>query len=271
MNGASEMNLVHAWTILRTSGGKSPADPDRSAAAVRVFDEIRALAICLRCEDHDREDVAQETFFKLWRSAIPGKGLPEQAVSDGLIRGYLFRALKNNLISMIRRSDRVVPLLDSARDGLAVPGEGGDEFPEATAEDGQTTATSWVRRLRDEVAPRAAACLRGKAGEDLLRSLDQMVRMKLDGVETIDILREEALVHAGSGEEDLERARNSLQNRHVRTRKRLLEYVESLRGKEWNPEDIDSMVKVIDWLKRRRSAESGEARNQGASRGRDDG
>lgn len=85
------------------------------------FDKVCNYALRIVKSPHLAEDVAQETFIKLWEQC-------EYILTDRPLRPYLFTLTKNACLNVIRRASRETSIADEIIDHAIAQSENGLEY-----------------------------------------------------------------------------------------------------------------------------------------------
>jgi DNA-directed RNA polymerase specialized sigma24 family protein len=198
-------------------------DVPRQAAGTVLLPELQRLAQGLvhgrGFPEHFADDAAAEAFCSL----MTGGNKSNSAVacdSEARVRGFLKECVRNAMLDELRRQKRIEQLDPSV---AASTVESTDGSPEETAIASEEVAIRQMveREFYDRVVPALAESLRPSAARDLTQAVQHM-RALANGEKDFNSVVLEAV-----GRND-EAAHAAVHQRHSRTRRRLVEYIEHL-------------------------------------------
>jgi len=219
------LTLVEAFRVLGPLTGDPAVDDVRSAAAVRIFEEIRRMARRGRIDHHLRDEAVSLVLLRLMQRSRRDRQSRRTLCSESDVFAYLAGALRNNLRELRRGANRVVCEASLARaSDAAEPADAIDrERARGDLEDAR-------RRLYDTVVPAVAGRRRRCARKTFLSavadlraisegrmSVSDVVSAMLEGTERSHVAPE------------WRRARNSVDQRFSRALRALAAEARSLR------------------------------------------
>ena len=213
------MTLLEAFRSLGTLIGDAGVDSDRQRAGDVLLPELTKLVRGLGFSRDLWEDAVAEAFCSL----MTGGNRSNAAVgcdSDVRVRQFLRTCLRNTMLDELRKRRRLTPLDTENGYSEPVSPEASPEEEASALQEIQLRATA-EQEFYDRVVPAVASSLRPSAGRDLVQAVEHMRALAAGDKEFC------AVVLEATGRNDGP-AQTAVHQRHSRTRRRLLEYIESL-------------------------------------------
>lgn len=244
------MKLVEAFLRLGPVAADAPASvcADHGQAASVILDTLLELAASLRANPAEREEAVSETIFRLVRGGPrdPGPG-GEASWTEARVRGYLSKALRNNLSTIRQARRREQALVEEP--AAPAPDSGGDRSDGGTAEAPAPDHALLValRGLLDgPVLDHAADSMRASAREAFLRSVVELWDLALETCTMADVQAARAALDGPKV------GVNTIHQHHTRARRRLGDAIEALaRRGDLSRETADRLLRLVEGLRRR--------------------
>jgi DNA-directed RNA polymerase specialized sigma24 family protein len=244
------MDLVTAFATIAPIPRDDPAlAAARAEAAEVLVQELRSNMhwAGARATKEEVEDAIQDTLMRLVKG-----GPRERLASDEMVRHYLRRALKNNLLSILRMPKRqpLPPDLEAAGPETAPPDVDAPDEERALPRE---SLREVVNALRERIAPAIAASMRAEFRAGFLGAVDEMVRIVMGEIRFADLLPQEFREATESAEK--KRRANAIYQRHFRARRRLIAGLDALRASgKIEPVLAERLERLIEEMRRRGTA-----------------
>lgn len=239
-----EPSLLEAFRTLGPLTGDRETYAGRNAAAARLLAELRRCAARMSGEAADHEEAVGIVLWKLTRRGPRGVN-PDDPGTDSEVVGFLHRALRNEVVSLLRRRGVVV---DPQGFEIADDRRSADDPIDVMRARSEIEAAR--QQLEREIVPSAAGKLRGPAAEYFLRSIAQLRDVAAGRASVNDIVESEDPDSARVGGAAWRRARNRVDKRFSRVFRGLGETIEALRSRgEITPERYLALEIVVAELR----------------------
>jgi len=241
----SAMTLVVAFRSLGVLIGDPNVDAERQRAADVLLSELSKLVRSLDFPRDMWDDAIAEAFCSL----MTGGNRTNAAVacdSDARVRGFLRQCLRNAMRDERRKGRRLSTLDAQMEDSVPATQQASPE-QELSAWEEIDLRRSAQQELYDQVVPALVAKVRPSARRDLTQAIEDM-RALAAGEKDFG-----AVVFEATGRNDGP-AQSAVHQRHSRTRRRLLEYIESLEvAGELSTDRVRALCWCVSRLQRRAS------------------
>jgi len=238
------MTLLEAFRILGRPAAEGPRGAHHEEqAAKQIVAELRRLAGLLATPQDVAEDAVSIALARmaagvhLRATKPPGR--------DDEVRAYLYRALRNNALALLRSRRLLVSLPSEELDALAPSGAAHPE-EELDRKRERESREAALRELRAEIVPRTAATLKGMARVTFLEAFADLEAVA-SGTRTLAEVLERRRSEIACAPED-PRARNWFDQRSSRARRAIGRYLDDTQA---SAQDRERLKRALDRLRLR--------------------
>jgi hypothetical protein len=216
------MSLLEAFRALAPLTGDPDVDRSRNAAAGVILAALRRCAARVKGEAADLDDAVGAVLWRLTRRG-PRPARPEDPKSDVEVERFLAAAVRNEVVSLLRRRGVVVD-----PKGFDLPDDRPAIGHAIDVERARAEIEAAREQLEREIVPAAAARLRAKAAEHFVRSLAELRDIAAGRRTVNEIVAAEDPESQRAGAAAWRRARNRVDKRFSRVFRSLGETIEEL-------------------------------------------
>lgn len=239
------MTLLAALRSLGVLIGDPSVDSARQQAGEVLLPELAKLALGLGFPRDLLDDAVADTFCRLMTGG--NRGAAALACdSDVRVRGFLRECVRNALLDELRRRKRLAPLDQDLLDSVHKAQHPSPE-EEASALQEVELRRSAEAEFYERIVPTVASGLRTSASYELLLAVGHMRALASGETDFTAVVLEATGRHDGQ-------AQSAVHQRHSRTRRRLMDYIERLEvAGETSPDRIRVFRWCVSRLQRRAS------------------